>query len=250
MPLVEPDPESPPTHKNSRPVSSRLQPGATYRPAVITERYGVLDDLLASPFDHLSSHCRMPSHVLEDEEDFARRGQLEEEELPMDDDDDDFGRGNVSPLSSPMSTRRCQSIVEPLEDRFSTRTASKAGGSRAGGSAAQEDAPDVAEMHDEFDENSWSWKERAQAAEQQLSSREEQLEVQLTAREDANKRLLAELAKKNDENAKLRARITEMTEHAMKKEQECHSVAAWLQERRNGILSQRSSANSIQATGQ
>ncbi len=232
MPLIEPDEELSPTR--SRPVTSR-----------ISSRPSIVDQLLASPFEISSTHG--PGG----DEGRRRVARLAEEQIPVD--DDDLGRGIISPLSSPLSTRRCQSIVEPLEDRFAALPPGEADDAEGGAHEEEEDL---------FDENAWSWKERAKVAEAQLSSREEQLEAQLTAREDANRRLLAELTKKQQELAlrdmelqnrdaelqKLRKQLNDMSAHQELKAQECASVAAWLQERRIGILTDRGSANAL-ATG-
>jgi len=266
---------------------------------------------------------------------------LADEDRLEDDDDDALGRGNVSPMSSPMSTRRCQSIIDPFEDHDAELP-----------QEADYDAESAADDDDDlYDERLFTWKERAKASEALLQSREEELDARILANQrlqaeltkseqalarrvrdmemlsidaqlqkDANQRLQAELTKTNEElafrnaeaelskeshqllqaevlktkkelalrvrdmelqnldaqlekdsNQRLQAQLTKTKQelalrdnelqsrdselqklrkqmavvnaHQETKAQECASVAAWLHERRAGILTQRSSTN-------
>ena len=76
----------------------------------------MVDELLASPFELPSRMAGFRGGAKESGKGRMRTPKhLSDEASLAYDDDDALGRGNISPLSSPMSTRRCQSIVDPLE---------------------------------------------------------------------------------------------------------------------------------------
>jgi uncharacterized coiled-coil protein SlyX len=154
-----------------------------------------------------------------------------------DDDDDQFGRGNISPLSSPMSSRKCQSIIEPFE-------------------VNDVDSIDGGPMQHHYDEadveKSFSWRERAEAAEAQLASREEELEEQLTERECNIRALTAQLAARDQEIAALRTQLMAVQAQVPATTPgECSNcksaetaINSWLAAKRErGILTERSSAS-------
>ena len=118
-----------------------------------------------------------------------------------------------------MSSRKCHSILEPLE-------ASELG---------------VAEPEADF-----SWQERAEAAQAQLREREEELEAALTDREAANQRLRSQLAQREEEVTGLMAEVSKL--RAMLSSQQCANckgaetaVDSWLKEKmKRGVLTERS----------
>ena len=125
----------------------------------------------------------------------GRMRYLADEDRLEDDDDDALGRGNVSPMSSPMSTRRCQSIIDPFEDHVAELP-----------QEADYDAESAADDDDDlYDERLFTWKERAKASEALLHSREEELDAQILA----NQHLQAELTKSKQALAR-RVRDMEM----------------------------------------
>ena len=246
MPLIEPDEELSPTTARPR------HPGLSSR---------MVDELLASPFELPSrmagfrggakesgkGRMRTPKHLSDeaslayDDDDALGRGNISPLSSPMstrrcqsivdplesfetssvtgpcgsavasgrngrmryladedrleDDDDDALGRGNVSPMSSPMSTRRCQSIIDPFEDHVAELT-----------QEADYDAESAADDDDDlYDERLFTWKKRAKASEALLQSREEELDAQILA----HQRLQAVLTKSEQALAR-RVRDMEM----------------------------------------